>query len=194
MARAVLYITSDIFLTFCIIGIGVSSIIFRLNEGGPMWVRNGANCRTRDREKRVGLHRDIKFNQQDQSMVGNSPHTLAPSQLKYMGYCMASQEGRKNTPIPHGRRFPKPLWTSIAPCRQVWLNHLPNFVTLLQLLPQAANTGEHWPEGNDKSSRISSPSLKFREKVKSTDASGAPKKQAVWSSVASYAVHLVFVF
>ena len=55
MLDAVLCITSDIFFTFCTARFGVHSTSFRRKEGGPSLDRNGANCRTRDKEKMVGL-------------------------------------------------------------------------------------------------------------------------------------------
>jgi hypothetical protein len=52
---AVLCIISDMSFTFWTARFGVHSTSFRLKEGDPSLVRAGANCRTRDKEKIVGL-------------------------------------------------------------------------------------------------------------------------------------------
>lgn len=52
---AVLCMMSAMFFTFWTARLGVCSTSFRLKEGEPSLDRNGANCRTRDKEKIVGL-------------------------------------------------------------------------------------------------------------------------------------------
>lgn len=118
MSRAVSYMTSDMFLTFWIDFMGVNSTNFLLNEGGPRRVRNGANWRTSEREKMVGLLDEDIIKQSDlsESQGGYEP-TSAPLLRMCTGCCAVNQEDRTSIQEWPVRQFQEPPLTSIPTCQ-----------------------------------------------------------------------------